>query len=382
MLRQTSSILPVSLSILVSSLPIFAHSHLSLRPLMAQPAMVSALLAPSDREQDGLVGPVRRVRTETAKVKNVNGTIQEGPRTLLETATYDVKGNKIDNAYYLAAGGSLTGKEVYKYDAKGNIIEMTLYNADGSVLSKEIYSYEYDAMGNWTKMLTSVAVVEGGKLTFEPTEVTYRTIAYYLEENVAKMMQPAAPAPAKPASASPASAGAANSVAKAPADQNAKPASTPATAKPLVAPATVAALGKGSAFVPPSNAPSLPTAVASGKTADGPVVPVDNDEPAKVVPKPPVKPISGGVLNGMAISLPKPVYPEIAKRARAAGTVTVEVVIDGTGKVISAKAISGNSLLHQAAVTAAYQARFSPTLLSGQPVKVSGVINYSFVFSQ
>ena len=84
-------------------------------------------------------------------------------------------------------------------------------------------------------------------------------------------------------------------------------------------------------------------------------------------------------MNGMAIELPKPVYPELAKRARATGTVTVEVMIDETGKVIAAKAVSGNSLLHRAAVDAAYQARFSPTLLSGRPIKVTGVINYSFL---
>jgi protein TonB len=84
------------------------------------------------------------------------------------------------------------------------------------------------------------------------------------------------------------------------------------------------------------------------------------------------------VLNGKAISLPKPAYPPIAKSAHASGTVVVQVTIDETGKVISAKAISGHPLLQQAAVQAAYQARFSPTQLSGQPVKVTGQINYNF----
>jgi protein TonB len=76
--------------------------------------------------------------------------------------------------------------------------------------------------------------------------------------------------------------------------------------------------------------------------------------------------------------LPKPAYPPIAKSAHAAGTVVVQVTIDETGKVISAKAVSGHPLLQQAAVQAAYQARFSPTQLSGQPVKVTGQINYNF----
>ncbi|HEX6185225.1 MAG TPA: energy transducer TonB [Pyrinomonadaceae bacterium] len=89
--------------------------------------------------------------------------------------------------------------------------------------------------------------------------------------------------------------------------------------------------------------------------------------------------ISGGVLNGKVISKPPPVYPPIAKAARAQGTVTVQILVDEEGYVIAAHAVSGHPLLQQAAVFAARQVRFSPTLLMGQPVKVSGVITYNFV---
>lgn len=88
--------------------------------------------------------------------------------------------------------------------------------------------------------------------------------------------------------------------------------------------------------------------------------------------------VSGGVLNGKATSLPQPVYPAAAKAAKAAGAVVVEVTIDEDGKVISASAVSGHPLLRASAVTAARQARFSPTKLAGKPVKVSGVLNYNF----
>ena len=93
----------------------------------------------------------------------------------------------------------------------------------------------------------------------------------------------------------------------------------------------------------------------------------------------PTKPISGGVLNGKAITLPKPSYPAIAKSANAAGTVVVQVTIDEMGDVIEARAISGHELLQAAAVEAARQAKFTPTKLSGQPVKVTGAITYKFV---
>ena len=111
-----------------------------------------------------------------------------------------------------------------------------------------------------------------------------------------------------------------------------------------------------------------------------PVVVVVPDMPLPVAPTSPAKRpvVSKGVLNGKALELPKPVYTPQAKLVKASGIVTVQVLIDETGKVISAQAVSGHTLLRQAAVQAAYRARFSPTLLSEQPVKVSGVITYNF----
>jgi protein TonB len=105
----------------------------------------------------------------------------------------------------------------------------------------------------------------------------------------------------------------------------------------------------------------------------------DEPPPPPPQPTPPRAPISGGVLNGKAISLPKPAYPAIAKSAHASGTVVVQVVIDENGNVISAHAVSGHPLLQAVSVQAARGARFSPTKLSGQPVKVTGVITYNFV---
>lgn len=123
----------------------------------------------------------------------------------------------------------------------------------------------------------------------------------------------------------------------------------------------------------------------TGSTHTGkPVIDIDGEPPAlpKATPAPtPNRPVrvSEGVLNGKALSKPPPTYPQIAKTARASGAVTVQIVVDEIGRVISARAVGGHPLLQQAAQQAAYQARFSPTLLSNQPVKVSGVITYNFV---
>lgn len=84
------------------------------------------------------------------------------------------------------------------------------------------------------------------------------------------------------------------------------------------------------------------------------------------------------VVRGKILSEPQPEYPPIAKAARAQGAVQVQVVVDEEGKVIAAQAITGHPLLQAAAVRAAREARFSPPMLDGKPVKVAGVITYHF----
>jgi protein TonB len=106
----------------------------------------------------------------------------------------------------------------------------------------------------------------------------------------------------------------------------------------------------------------------------------------KPTPQPtPAKPktiVSGGVLNGKAISKPQPAYPAIARTAKPSGTVTVQVLINEDGRVVSAKAASGHRLLRKAAVDAAYKAKFSPTVISGELVKVAGMLTYDFVYKE
>jgi TonB family protein len=92
-----------------------------------------------------------------------------------------------------------------------------------------------------------------------------------------------------------------------------------------------------------------------------------------------IKVPEGGILNGRAESLPSPVYPAAAKAVKASGTVAVRITIDENGNVIAATAIGGHPLLRASAVEAARQAKFKPTKLSGEPVKVSGVLTYNFV---
>src|SRR3989442_2507441 len=384
MSKRFANLILATFSIVAFNMSVSAQNNLTAKANSIQPQPVSAAVE-SDRVRDGLVGPVRRVRTEVAKLLNANGRPAEDKRVLLETASYDIKGTKTENQYFPVAGSALTGKEVYKYDEKGNISEMTLLNTDGSLLGKEVYKYDYDFVGNWTKMTTSVAVLEGGKVTFEPSEVTYRSIMYYLDENMLKMAQPPAKGEGN-SSAAKAVKVETKSQPIVPTETKSQPVNKPAENPAFASnhkvapslPAVHTATNRSNAL----NSTEL-TGVGSGtNSGKGTIVVLDSEPPTDPLPKPLLKPVSGGVLNGQALNLPAPTYPDAAKRTRTAGTVTVDVVVDETGQVLSAQASSGPQLLREASVQAALKARFSSTKLSGQPVKVTGVINYKFSLSQ
>jgi TonB family protein len=81
---------------------------------------------------------------------------------------------------------------------------------------------------------------------------------------------------------------------------------------------------------------------------------------ASPTPRPvstPSRNLNGGVLNGMAVSLPRPIYPPIAKQIGVGGQVRVQVSVDSSGNVVSARAVSGHPMLRSAAETAARQSK-------------------------
>ena len=133
----------------------------------------------------------------------------------------------------------------------------------------------------------------------------------------------------------------------------------------------------------PKPSPSLtPTA---SPTPDDDDMPAANTRPSttptplpRISPSPTDRPVNGGVLNGRAISLPVPTYPPIARRVGAEGQVSVQVLVDERGNVISAKAVSGHPLLRSAAELAARQSKISPARIGEQNVKTTGVIVYNF----
>jgi outer membrane biosynthesis protein TonB len=166
--------------------------------------------------------------------------------------------------------------------------------------------------------------------------------------------------------------------------------------KPMDAPKTAANAGdegatnqgaeannkaKNNAAQPEGETP-LPETPPNNNNNNAEANPANPNTPANPNPQPTAgqqqnqkrPPIAGGMLNGKAIYLPVPEAPG----GEATGVVLVAVLVDESGSVIEARAVSGPAALHQPAVNAARLARFSPTLMMGEPVRVSGTLSYNF----
>jgi len=128
----------------------------------------------------------------------------------------------------------------------------------------------------------------------------------------------------------------------------------------------------------PAISPSCVVCTGTGIT---PRVEVDNGTPPPTLtpPKPTLQRVSSVVLSSKALSLPQPPYPIMAKQIGLHGAVSIQILVDEQGRVLSAQVVSGHPILSGPAREAALRARFTPTILNGQPVKIQGVITYNFV---
>src|SRR5262245_27075279 len=142
------------------------------------PLLLTALISVQDataqkksqREQDGLVGPVRTVRIERAQLLNEAGKYIEGPRTLSDTMIYDAEGRLLESADYLP-GGAPDTKSTYKYDSKGKEIEYAHYIHDGLIYK---WLSRYDATG---KLSEKIELRANGQIE------TRRLYKYDIKEN-------------------------------------------------------------------------------------------------------------------------------------------------------------------------------------------------------
>ncbi|MDT7603046.1 MAG: hypothetical protein QOF61_1043 [Acidobacteriota bacterium] len=296
----------------------------------------------STRERDGLKGPVRRVETEVVRVRVTEGKSVEESRLLLERTLYDERGRRVENETYPVVG-TPTGQEVHRYDARGNLAETIVRDPRGATLSRTVYEYEFDAYGNWVKMTASVAVVNAGKTGFEPCEITNRKIIYYQTAE--------------------------SGGAKTPDGAGVAAADVPTTNEEQRG---VHAEGES----PRAPARAGGESLRKISRAEGESSHATSHAAVAKVPE-----VYVGTLNDRATSLPRPTFTVALKRLETPVTVSVEVVVDPTGRVVEAKAQNGSPALREAAESAARRATFLPFYVEGRPVRAKGWLNYGFLFS-
>jgi TonB family protein len=90
----------------------------------------------------------------------------------------------------------------------------------------------------------------------------------------------------------------------------------------------------------------------------------------------------GGERQPRLIKKITPLYPDLAKRARVEGSVILAVNIDEDGNVSDIKVQSGHPLLNDAAIDAVKQWKYTPILLSGEPVPEMAAVTVVFSFGE
>lgn len=94
--------------------------------------------------------------------------------------------------------------------------------------------------------------------------------------------------------------------------------------------------------------------------------------------QPAAEPAEVGSLVGRAAQTVAPTYPQTARAARVSGRVTVFLLVDERGNVEAVRRSEGPELLRRAAEDAARRWKFRPTVINGQPARVTGSIQFNF----
>jgi protein TonB len=134
---------------------------------------------------------------------------------------------------------------------------------------------------------------------------------------------------------------------------------------------------------PAIEEPTLAVTMNTIPAAPGLPIVLNATTPAAVVAAKSASPtrISQGVLAGMLLAPIQPTYPPIAKVTHTEGTVVVQALISKSGRIESARAISGPPMLQAAALDAVRAARYRPYLLNNEPTEVETTISIIFHLS-
>jgi TonB family protein len=131
----------------------------------------------------------------------------------------------------------------------------------------------------------------------------------------------------------------------------------------------------------PTNAhPPLPPPPSKPKPPASPIRVSGKVQQEPETPAAPIR-VGGNVVAPNLIKATRPVYPPLAKLARAQGTVKLEATISKDGTIENLHLLSGPPLLVQAAMEAVQQWQYKPTIVNGEPVEVLTTIDVNFSLS-
>lgn len=131
----------------------------------------------------------------------------------------------------------------------------------------------------------------------------------------------------------------------------------------------------------PESAPTIDSSAANASNGSEPGISISTNLPNLAAPEAkPEEPlrVGGQIKQPKLLSFRQPIYPLAAKTAHLEGDVVIETQLDKTGKVVSAKVVSGPAMLREPAVDALRHWKYEPSVLDGQPVAVQMLVTIKF----
>ena len=131
--------------------------------------------------------PGGELKNRTASRYDVQGNIEEqlwydAADTLVKKVVYqrDFQGTLVTRVSFVyAANSRLSERTDIHFNNNGDPTERIVYVDDGRQRHTEMFTYRYDAFGNWTTQTVKRQVVNKNASYFRPTRIIFRVFAYY-----------------------------------------------------------------------------------------------------------------------------------------------------------------------------------------------------------
>ena len=137
----------------------------------------TAMPQKTDRERDGLKGPVKTISVRQATVSSEDGKQTESPLVLTHVVSYDQSGNRSELAIYDRTG-TLSRRITYQYDPDTKRRSgLTAYNSQNAIIRKVEDKYGNSGF----KVSSTVQDFNEDGTLFRKTELTFGALGELIE---------------------------------------------------------------------------------------------------------------------------------------------------------------------------------------------------------